>query len=93
MIVRARAAIFYMGCDLTTVSLLDLYIYIYTIKDHKKRKKKNRDDHVTRFIVCVGTDPDEWNMGARAAIYEKFKKMLFKSFKKCEVNFCVYILC
>jgi hypothetical protein len=27
-------------------------------------------------------DPDEWNLGARAPVYEKFKKMLFKSFKK-----------
>jgi hypothetical protein len=27
-------------------------------------------------------NPDEWNLGACAPIYEKFKIMLFKSFKK-----------
>jgi hypothetical protein len=33
-------------------------------------------------IVGDSSDPEEWNLGARAPIYKKFKKILFKSFKK-----------
>jgi hypothetical protein len=53
------------------------------------------EKHETR-PSCIAGSPagnGEWNLGARAPIYEKFKKMLFKSFKKMWSKFLhVYIM-